>query len=71
MSGSMDWISSSIGRATGVFATGGAAGGCTGVETVGIWAMGEPQRLQKTDSAGTLLPHFEQKILAPREDASY
>jgi hypothetical protein len=70
MSGSMDWISSSIGRETGVLMTGEAVGGCTGNETVGIWAIGEPQRLQKTDAAGTLLPHFEQNMLALREDTS-
>ena len=58
MSGSMDWISSSIGRAEGVLATGGAAGACTGADTGGTWAIGEPQRLQKTDPEGTLLPHF-------------
>jgi hypothetical protein len=27
--------------------------------------------LQKADSAGTLVPHFEQKILGPGEDVSY
>lgn len=70
ISGSMEWISSSMGREECAFTTGGAAGGCTGDETAGIRVTGEPQRLQKTDWAGILKPHFEQKIPVRAEDAS-
>ena len=70
ISGSMDWISSSKGRAAGILAAGGKGGACTGADTCGIWAIGEPQRLQKTDPEGTLLPHFEQNTLVPGAEAS-
>ena len=61
----MDWISSSMGRAAGVLENAGAAGVCTGIDTGGTGEMDEPQRLQKTESAGTLLPHFGQKTVGP------
>lgn len=68
--GSIDWISSSIGRDEGVLATGKDAGACTGADTWGTRVIGVPHRLQKTDSAGTLLPHFEQNTLESAGDAS-
>lgn len=70
MSGSMVWISSSMGRATGALTNGMAAGVWTAADPCGIWAIGEPQRLQKTDPAGTLLPHFEQNVSGPGAGAS-